>query len=271
MQEIKMMLISYMPMVFMACVILVIGLVLAYMAKKMTLKATQKISNRAMANFLSRLVHIIVIVLTIIIVLSRLGVPTTSLVAVLGAASLAIGLSLKNFLANLAAGFLIIFLRPFKIGDFIEVGSKAGTVSDINLFMTHLNTTANEALFFPNNKIINDFIINKSFHDHKRLDLFIGIAYDADLKQAKQLIDECLKSHLNVQAQPAPLVVVNELADSAVILLVRFWCRVDQALSTKFALLEDIKSTLDENNINIPYPQLDVHLQANMQPDSIQQ
>lgn len=251
---------AYIPHIIMAVVIGFVGWLIAYFCKRLTLRAVEKTKNKTITLFLANVVYTVLILITVVIMLGRLGVPTSSLVAILGASSLAIGLSLRGFLSNLASGLLIIFLRPFKLNDYIEVGTEAGTVTEINLFMTRLTTITNEALFMPNSKVINDFILNKTYFKLKRLDLSIGISYDADINVAKSAVyDVVAKSHYTL-SEPAPLVAVDQLADSAINLTVRVWVETDHALAARFELQQMIKQALDQQKISIPYPQMDISI-----------
>ncbi len=230
----------------------------AYFCKKIMLKAVKHTKNKTVTKFLGNFIYTVVIMIGGVIVLSQLGIPTSTLVAIVGASSLAIGLSLRSFLSNLAAGMLIVFLRPFKINDFIQIGTEAGSVVEINLFITQLTTVNHEALFIPNNKVLNDFILNKTYYETKRLDLNIGISYDANIDKAKAVILQCLRENNDVHTEPEPTVGVGQLGDSAVNLTIRVWVDTDKAVKLKFELQQLVKNILDINNIAIPYPQLDV-------------
>ena len=174
---------------------------------------------------------------------------------------MAIGFALKDFLSNIAAGFILIFLRPFKVGDYISVqNNAAGTVKEINLFVTVLNTLNNEALFIPNNQIASNYLINYTYNDFRRMDLSIGIDYSADIKKARAILLETMTQHTFVQHDPQPIVFVQNLGDNAIELIARLWVNKDVYTQTKYELLEQFKEKMDVAGIDIPFPQLTVHL-----------
>lgn len=253
-------LMSYLPMVFSAAMIFIVGCIIGYISKKLSKRLVKGSHNKTFATFMANLTFTLILLITVIITLTKLGVPTATLVAVMGAASLAIGLALKNFLANIAAGFMIIFLKPFKIGDYVIMNSDAGTVTDINLFMTQLKTATNESLFVPNNKIMTGSITNQSYFDTRRMDIVVGVGYESDLKQVKTLLEKILENEPMVLKDPQSLVGVQDLANSAVNILVRVWVQRADILTAKLQLMETINDELTKAGINIPFPQMDVHL-----------
>jgi len=200
----------------------------------------------------------------IVVVLSQLGVPTTSLVAILGASSLAVGLALRNFLSNIAASFVMLYLKPFQIGDYVKIGNFEGSIVDINLFTTHLKTITNEALFIPNNKIMNDAMVNNSYYKKRRVDLPICVSYDSDIAKVKAIILDFVHADERVLKDPAPEIITKDLADSAIILSLRIWLNNKNLASIKSDMLESIKAKLDQAHISIPFPQLDVHVTKNI-------
>lgn len=260
-------LMNYLPHLVSAAVILIIGFVVATVIKRSCGKWFNGGKNKTVKVFISNVLYTIIIVLTLITVLAKLGVPTASLVAIMGAASLAIGFALRDFLANIAAGFVIVMLRPFKIGDFIEVNGSTGTITNINLFLTELRSSTNEGVFIPNGKVFATAIVNKSWYKQRRLDLTIGIDYTAKITTAKDAIQRVLNDSSLVEKDPAPIIAVNELADSSVNLLIRVWVKRDDLLSSQWTLLEAIKDKLDQENINIPFPQIDVHFDRDSVPN----
>jgi small conductance mechanosensitive channel len=189
------------------------------------------------------------------------GIETTSFIAILGAAGLAIGLALQGSLSNFASGVLIIMLRPFKSGDYIEAAGKSGSVEKIEIFATELRTPDNKVVIVPNSSIMSGAITNYSREATRRIDLVIGVDYDADLKQAKQVLQSVLEADDRILKDPAYTVAVSELADSSVNFVVRPWVKTPDYWAVYFDLMENIKLALDEANINIPYPQMDVHVQ----------
>ncbi|MFC3852597.1 mechanosensitive ion channel family protein [Salinispirillum marinum] len=210
-------------------------------------------------SFLSNIINAALMVVVVVAALSQLGVETTSLVALLGAAGLAVGLALKDSLSHFAAGVMIILFRPFKAGDYVEVAGTGGTVMKISVFSTELKTPDARQVIVPNGSIYGSNVVNYSAMPTRRIDLVVGISYDADMKTAKEVIMKVLQAHPSVLADPEPVVAVAELADSSVNLVVRPWVNTEDLWPTRFALIEQIKEALDANGIAIPFPQVDVH------------
>ncbi|WP_413693850.1 mechanosensitive ion channel family protein [Psychromonas sp. KJ10-2] len=199
------------------------------------------------------------IAMSIIAGLAHVGVQTASLIALLGAASLAIGLALKGALSNFAAGILLIVLRPFKMGDFIEAAGTSGTVESIQVFNCILKAGDNRYIVVPNRSILKSNIVNVSRKPERRIDLVIRVDYKSDLKQVKALLEEVVLANEKVLSTPKLQIAVSELAASSINLVVRPWVKSSDYWSVRFALIEAIKVALDEANINIPYAQLQVH------------
>jgi len=192
--------------------------------------------------------------------LSQLGIQTTSFIAILGAAGLAIGLALQGSLANFAAGVMMLIFKPFKIGDFIEGAGVSGTVEVIEIFNTQLRTGDNKLIIIPNAKLTSNNITNYSAKPTRRIELIIGIGYDDDIKKAKDILIQMLGDEKRILTDPAPFVGVKELADSSVNFTVRPWVKSSDFWPVTFGLTEAIKLRFDKEGINIPYPQQDVHL-----------
>lgn len=211
-------------------------------------------------SFACNAIYVAAIVVIIIAAISNLGVETTSFVAVFGAAGLAIGLALKDTLANVGAAVLIIFFRPFKVGDFIEVSSVMGTVKSINLFSTTLTTVDNRSIIIPNGALIAGNIINYTGNDTRRIDMVFDIDYKDDLKLAKEVIMGVLLSNPKVLAEPAPVVAVGALAQNSVQILARPWVSVENYWDGMFEMTEAVKLEFDKHGISIPFPQMDLHL-----------
>ncbi|MBY0377369.1 MAG: mechanosensitive ion channel [Gammaproteobacteria bacterium] len=253
-------LLPFLPHLISAALILIVGLPLARYLQRKCIKKIHIQGDPTLKRFLINLIYILCVIFIIISALSTLGVASTSLLTVLGAASLAIGFALKDFLSNIAAGFVLIFLRPFKVGDYISVQNAAGTVTEINLFLTVLNTLGNEALFIPNNQIVTNSVTNYTYNKMRRLDVSLGIDYDADIQEARKILLQEIAGHPQVQTEPAPLILVQNLGDNAVQLIARVWVEKDYYTEVKADLLERFKARLDAAHIGIPYPQLAVHL-----------
>lgn len=247
--------------VIIAIVIFVIG---RFIAKKIT-NVLRKLMDRAkwdvtLVKFLGDMVYILLLFIVVIIALQTVGVDTTSFIAILGAATLAIGFALKDNLSNFASGVLLLILRPFEVGHFVEAGGTAGVVEEIGIFSTKLRTGDNKLIYVPNSSIVSGNITNYSAKDTRRIDLTIGVSYEDDLQKVKEELWKILEEDERILKDPAPTVAVAELADSSVNFVVRPWVKSSDYWPVYFDLLEKIKVRFDEAGISIPYPQLDVHL-----------
>lgn len=220
-----------------------------------------------MINFLASILRIILLAFVIIAALDQLGVQTTSMVAILGAAGLAIGLSLQGSLKNFAAGVLLLVLRPFTAGDYVEAAGIAGTVNKITVFNTVLTTPDNREIIVPNGQIYEGNIINYSANSTRRVDMVFGVSYDCDLLKAKAVFNALIEAEPRILDNPAPTVAVSELADSSVNFVVRPWVNATDYWSVRFDFIEAAKLRLDEEGIGIPFPQMDVHV-ANPEKDA---
>jgi small conductance mechanosensitive channel len=219
-------------------------------------------------GFVSSIAYIALLAFVVIAVLGQLGIQTTSFIAVLGAAGLAIGLALQGSLANFAAGFLMIIFRPFKVGDFIEGAGVAGIVEEIQIFTTTLKTPDNKIIIIPNAKLSGDNIVNYSTQETRRVDLSVGVAYDSDLSHVKKVLNDIISQDERVLADPPPQVVVAELADSSVNLVVRVWTKSGDYWAVKCDMTETIKNRFDAEGINIPFPQREIRIIAGqLRPD----
>ena len=196
----------------------------------------------------------------IIAAIRALGVETTSFIAILGAAGLAIGLALQSSLSNFASGVMLIMFRPFKRGDYVEAGGVSGVVEEVAIFNTVLKTPDNRKVIVPNGDIVGGAITNYSAHETRRIDLVMGIGYDDDLKKAKQILERILSEDERILKDPASTVAVSELADSSVNFVVRPWVKTADYWAVYFDLTEKVKLTFDAEGISIPYPQQDVHM-----------
>jgi len=240
--------------------IFVIGKKIAIFAKSLILKVMNKSNvDETLAKFLSNIAYGILLVVIVLAALNNLGVNTTSFVAILGAAGLAVGLAFKDTVANIGAGVLLIFFKPFKVGDFIQAAGESGVVEEINLFSVLMRTGDNKQIIIPNSGIIGGNITNFSAKDTRRVDFVFGIGYDDDLKLAKTTLEEIINADDRVLKDPATFVAVSELADSSVNFVVRAWVNSGDYWGVYFDTLEKVKLTFDEKNISIPYPQMDVH------------
>ncbi len=239
-----------------AFVVLVIGLWLAgFVERRLTaLFAKSDRIDNTVSSFLASLGKYIVFIFTGIALLDQFGVETTSLVALLGAAGLAIGLALQGTLSNLAAGVMLLIFRPFKIGDFITVGGESGSVNAISLFTTQLDTPDNVRITIPNGSVWGNAITNFSFHGTRRVQVVVGIGYDDKIDDAMQVIKDIVAADERCHTDPEPVVAVTELGDSSVNVMVRVWCVSGDYWQLNWDLLKTIKEAFDEKGINIPYP-----------------
>jgi len=212
-----------------------------------------------LADFVCALVKGALLLVVIIASLDQLGVDTTSLVALIAAAGLAIGLALQNSLQNFAAGVMLLVFRPFKAGDFVEAAGVAGVIEGISIFSTTMRTGDNKEMIIPNGAIYSGIITNVSAKDTRRIDMIVGIGYDDDIRKAKDTIWEILNADDRILKNPEPLVAVAELADSSVNFVVRPWVKSADFWAVQFEFNENLKLTFDKKGISIPYPQMDIH------------
>lgn len=214
----------------------------------------------AVSSFICSLTYGLLVMIAFIAAISHLGFNTSSLVAIVGAAGLAIGLALQGSLSNFASGILLITFKPFKAGDFVEVAGTAGVVEEVQIFSTQLKTPDNKTVIVPNGSITSGTITNYSTKKKRRIDLVIGVGYSADLKQTKEILTNVVKAHELVLKDEEVTIGVSELADSSVNFVVRPWVKTENYWPVYFDLLESIKIALDDADIEIPFPQLSVHV-----------
>ncbi len=244
-----------------ALAIFIIGKFFAKLIARLIQKAMERGGTDTMlVKFLGNIAYVILLVAVVLAAVDSLGINVTSLLAILGAAGLAIALALKDSLSNFASGVMIIILHPFKTGDYITAGGTSGTVDEIGLFATTMHTGDNQRIIVPNSAILSGTIVNTSALPTRRVELVFCIGYEANIGQARDIIMAILKADERVLEDPAPSVVVAELAESSVNLNVRPWAKSEDRWALYTDLLEQIKLALDEAGINIPYPQHDVHL-----------
>ena len=245
-----------------AIMVFVVGKMVANILVGVAVKLmTRAKMDGMLVNFIQSIMKVTLLLFVLIASLERLGVATTSLIALLGAAGLAVGLALQGSLQNFAAGVMLIIFRPFKTGDYIDAAGVMGTVEKINIFNSVLLTTDNRQIIVPNSAIFSGTITNFSAQPNRRVDLVFSIGYGDDLRQAKSLIQNLLESDARVLQDPAPTVVIGELGDSSVNILVWPWVKRGDYWGVKCDLLEKVKLAFDEKGISIPFPQMDVHLE----------
>ena len=232
---------------------------------KAILRVAQGVMARAeleetLSRFLGNLLYVLLMTVVIITTINQLGVQTTSLLAVLGAAGLAVGLALQGSLANFAAGVLIVGFRPYKVGDYIEAGGTAGTVEAVQIFTTVLKSPDNRRIIVPNAHMTAGTITNYSANDTRRIDLVAGVSYADDLDKVRRILQEIVAADSRVLAEPAPTIAVSALADSSVNFVVRPWVNSADYWAVYFELTEQIKKRFDQEGVSIPFPQRDVHV-----------
>lgn len=242
-----------------ALLVLLAGLWLARLVTGGARRLLLRRIDAAVASFLARLINIALVLVVVIATLDQLGVQTTSLVAILGAAGLAVGLALKDSLGNFAAGVMLIMFRPFRANDYVEAAGVAGTVREVRIFATVLVTPDNRVITVPNGAIINGNIINYSAEPIRRLDLQVQVAYGSDLARVRAILLDILREDARVLGEPAPTVAVNELEENGVVVLVRPWVAGADYWPLRWSLLERIHQRFGEEGIRIPFPQRELH------------
>ena len=252
---------AYAPKLALAIVTLLVGLWIISVISKVTKASMEKSQvDPTLIPFISSLIDWVLKLLLFISVASMVGIATTSFVAVLGAAGLAVGLALQGSLANFAGGVLIMIFKPYKVGDLIESQGHLGTVKEVQIFNTIIVAPQNKRVILPNGAVSNGSIVNFTAEGKIRVDLSVGIAYSANIAAAKSVLMAVLDGHDKVLTNPAPFVGVTEMADSSVNLAVRPHCKPEHYWDVFFEINEAMKIALDENNISIPFPQRDVHM-----------
>ena len=251
---------EFIPDLIVAIITLILGLwVIRFINHFVKRFFEKKDYDEALETFLQSFIRISLKVILFVVVITQLGVKSSSLVAMLGAAGLAVGLALQGSLANFAGGVLILVFRPFRVGDFISAQGVDGTVKEISIFTTKLNTFGNQLAIIPNGQLSNNNIINYNAEPMRRDKIDVGIGYSSDIKKAKDILLDLCQGHEKILKEPAPEVYVGELADSAVTLSLRFWAKNEDFWAAHFYVLENLKYRFDQEGIEIPFPQIDVH------------
>ncbi|MCF7981056.1 MAG: mechanosensitive ion channel [Pseudomonadales bacterium] len=254
-------LLTYGPKFLLAVIVLIVGLwVIKKVVGLMNATMTKKEVELTLKSFLMSLTGILLKALLLISVASMVGIETTSFIAILGAAGLAIGLALQGSLSNFAGGVLLLFFKPYKVGDFIEIQGHAGTVHSIQIFTTMLKTGDNKTIIIPNGPIANGSIINFSAEPTRRVDMVFGIGYDDDIDKAKGILNRLIEADSRILKEPAAAILLGELADSSVNFNVRVWVNAADYWGVFFGMQEAVKKAFDAEGVSIPYPQRDVHL-----------
>ena len=246
---------------FIALCILIIGRQAIKIIIKIISSALERSNTEDTVRiFVTNLLNTLLMIVVFIAAINQLGIQTTSIIAVLGAAGLAIGLALQGSLSNFAAGILIVIYRPYKVGDYIQADNHLGTVDDIQIFSTVLRTPDNKIVVVPNGSIMNGSIVNFSHQKERRIDIVIGCSYDDDIDKVKEVLADVLSKDERILKEPKPRIALSDLADSSVNFIVRPWVKNSEYLDVLYSLLEEIKKRFDQEGISIPYPQSDVHI-----------
>ena len=254
--------VTYGAQLITALVIFIIGKWIAKaIANAITHNMNKKNVDKTISNFVGNIIYTALFAFAIIAALGQIGIETASFVAIIGAAGLAVGFALQGSLSNFASGVLLILFRPIRSGDFVEAAGEAGVIDEVGIFSTTIKTGDNKVIIIPNSNIMGGNITNYSMEATRRIDLMVGIGYDADIRKAKQVLEEIINNESRILKDPAVTIAVAELADSSVNFVVRPWVNSEDYWPTKFELLETIKLRFDREGISIPFPQMDVHLQ----------
>lgn len=251
---------------FIALSILIIGRQVVKILIKVISTALERSNTEDTVRiFVTNLLNTLLMIVVFIAAINQLGIQTTSIIAVLGAAGLAIGLALQGSLSNFAAGILIVIYRPYKVGDYIQADNHLGTVDDIQIFSTVLKTPDNKLVIVPNGSIMNGSIVNFSNQDKRRVDIIASCSYEDDIDKVKSVLADILSKDDRILNEPKPRIAVSELADSSVNFIVRPWVKNSDYIDVYYSLLEEIKKRFDQEGIAIPYPQTDVHIHNHTQ------
>jgi len=246
-----------------AIIIFVVGRWAAKLVSKVVAKVMTKAKiDPTLVNFVQDLCYVALLAFVVIAALEKLGVNTASFAVVVGAAGLAIGFALQGSLGNFAAGVILIIFKPFKVGDFVELGGKMGTVKEIQIFNTILSSPDNVRVIVPNSQVTGSSIMNYTVNGTRRVDMVVGVSYEDDLKKARKVIEDILAADSRILKDPAPTVAVSELGDSSVNFVVRPWVNSADYWAVRFDTIRDVKIALDKNGITIPFPQRDVHMKG---------
>jgi len=247
--------------IIVAILIFYVGRLVARMLTRTlhTLMQKQEV-DKILETFVCNLAYWVVMLFVIIAAINHVGIETTSLIAVMGAAGLAVGLALQGSLSNFAAGVLIVIFRPYRVGDYVEAAGVSGTILQVQILTTMMKTADNKEIIVPNSQIMGSIITNYSSNDTRRVDMTIGVSYSDDLDKVRRALRELVDADERVLKDPACLIAVSELADSSVNFVVRPWARTEDYWALKFDLTEAIKKRFDKDGISFPFPQQDVHL-----------
>jgi len=252
---------SYLPSIIAALVILILGVwVIKLIIGRLRKIMEKREVDPGVRGFSLSILGVVLNILLFIVIITKLGIETTSFAAILAAAALAIGLALQGSLSNFAGGVLIIVLKPYRVGDFIEAQGESGSVTEISIFYTILTTTNNQRIIIPNGQLSNNKVTNYSYEPTRRNNMTVGISYDSDIKKSREVLLNIVNSDERVLKDPAPVVYVEGLGDNSVDLSLRFWANQADYWGLHFDTIEKLKTELEDAGVSFPFPQRDVHL-----------
>jgi len=252
---------TYGAKIIVALLILLIGTWISRRLASLTrMGLERKGVDPLLVSFMRKVIYYVLLMVVAIAAISHIGINTTSLLAVFGSLGLAVGLALKDNLANFSSGVMLILFRPFTVGDFVTAGGVSGIIEKISISNTILRTPDNQKIIAPNSKVMGEVITNATANPTRRIDMVVGIDYGSDMGLAKEVLSRLIKEDSRILADPAPVVAVDELADSSVNLVVRPWVNTGDYWAVRFDLTEKMKTALEESGISIPFPQRDVHI-----------
>ncbi|MGB9702651.1 MAG: mechanosensitive ion channel family protein [Candidatus Kapaibacteriota bacterium] len=254
--------VEWFPHILASLILLIIGIwFIRFFSKRIKKSQKFKTLDPAVGYFSITALKITLYIILFITIAASLGIPMTSFIAIIGSVGIALGLAMQSHISNVAAAIELLILKQLKVGDFVKIGQNTGTVKQIRLFYTIINTIDNRQIIIPNNDIVNNAFENYTAENIRKLDLQIGISYESDIIRAKELIHQVLQEDNRILNDPEPpLVAVSEFASSSIVILVRAWTATADLLDVKFSFLEKIKTTFDKNGIEIPYPKQVIHL-----------
>ena len=262
--------IDFLPTLLFAIVIYAVGVFLNKVILKLFAKGTERSRmDKTVRKFLESVIKIVITAIVLITVLTVLGIPMTSIITVLGTAGVAVGLALKDSLSNVAGGVILLLNRTVKVGDYIDTGTYSGTVAEVSILFTKLSTPDNKDIFIPNGLMATSAVTNYSSEGVRRVDMVFGISYDNDHRKAISAITEVVENHPLAEKEPAAFVRLGELGASSLNITVRVWTKSENYWTLYFDLIEQVKLKFDEENITIPYNQIDVHLNGGEPPQAL--
>ncbi|MBS8271114.1 mechanosensitive ion channel domain-containing protein [Halomonas sp. DP1Y21-3] len=252
-----------------AAAIFIIGRWVAKAVHRVVVKGMQRADvEPLLVKFLGNILYALLLTFVILAAISRIGIQTASLIAVIGAAGLAVGLALQGSLANFAAGVMVIIFRPYRIGDYVEAGGVSGTVEDVQIISTELSTPDNRKIIVPNGQMMSGAVVNYSAHATRRVDLTVGVGYDDDIDTVRRVLESVVADDPRVLSEPAPNIRMNAMGDSSITWIVRPWVQASDYWDVYWEMTEEIKRRFDREGISIPFPQRDVHLYHHAKDES---